>query len=224
MGEENPTIKQEQPEIASNNEWKRGRISAGQNKEGRLLQKRSEQSATKRAEDKNAYNEEEGLRKKRTNEEPAPKAAQNPYRSKRKAKPQVSCPHLEHHNADERLALSEQSFRECQAATKKTVKKNPNNMAHITAWVHHEFFYANYERPYFEENDFKELLECVGVRGGSPLPFGDFKLLQRAMGKPKLFTPAFVHEERANLEDTKDIARQYSKTKNVFRCLFRSKS
>ena len=42
------------------------------------------------------------------------------------------------------------------------------------------------------------------------------------MGRPKLFSQVFVNEERLGLEDTREIARQYSKTQNVSVYLLRS--
>lgn len=135
----------------------------------------------------------------------------------------MNCPHLEYHNPEERLALIEHLFRECQSSSRKLTRKNPNNLSHISAWVHNEFFYSNYERPYFDENDFKELLDCVDMPN-SELTHGDFRLIQKCMGKPRLFTQAYITEERLSLEDTRDIARSYSGTLNVILGLCRSAS
>ena len=72
--------------------------------------------------------------------------------------------------------------------TKRTSKKSQVSTAQqpkCYSWVEHEFFYSNYDLPYYDYNEFQEILQYVGLE---PIQkFSDYEVLKRTLGRPKLF-------------------------------------
>ena len=78
--------------------------------------------------------------------------APSSYKSKRKIKPQQPSVLFGNSNPEERLGSLESLFRECHSSSvaKKYQKKSSSSVAIQTStWLHREFFYSNFEKPYY---------------------------------------------------------------------------
>ncbi len=58
--------------------------------------------------------------------------------------------------------------------------------------IEHEYFYSNYDLPFFTQNHFQEMLNYVGLEYDQK--YIDNQRIRRAMGKPRLFTSDFINE------------------------------
>jgi hypothetical protein len=76
-------------------------------------------------------------------------------------------------------------------------------------WVEHEFFYCHVDKPYFQYNEFKDILKRAGLENVGKLSRGEWNIIRKAMGKPKRFSAKFINLEKAKLERYRNIARSF---------------
>lgn len=149
-----------------------------------------------------------------SDEEPAKKRKSDEMRpqpkSKRKVRPQEPMEVVGSSNPEERFLALEGTYRDCQnQLTKKNSKKSQATtilqpkvsdwLRQCYAWVEHEFFYSNYDLPYYDYSEFQEILQYAGLgivrsHAEQQQKFSDYATFRMALGKPRLFSHEFIQQ------------------------------
>jgi len=87
----------------------------------------------------------------------------------------------------------------------------------VKKWIKYEYFYSGIDKPYFEKNDFQEIITALEI------PFkkirrADYILIRKSIGKRRRLSQRFLSEERQRLHNYREIAREiapYIVIKNV---------
>lgn len=86
----------------------------------------------------------------------------------------------------------------------KNVLLSPN----YCKYVCHEFFYSNIDLIYFNFNEFKELIQKVGLNC-QPQKIKEWNIIRRAMGHTRRLSPNFLLQEQKKLIRFRQICREH---------------
>lgn len=94
---------------------------------------------------------------------------------------------------------------------KKLVKKGREDLLsiHYYNYVEHEYFYSHMDQPYLLYNEFREMLDKVGLKNVTKLKRNEWYIIRKAMGKPRRFSQFFIRQEIKKLNQYREIVRKY---------------
>lgn len=70
-------------------------------------------------------------------------------------------------------------------------------------WAVYEWFYADVDRPFFQQNEFQDCLNELDLAKVRKLTRLEWSHVRASMGKPRRLSPAFLNQERAKLGHTR---------------------
>jgi len=70
-------------------------------------------------------------------------------------------------------------------------------------WAVYEWFYPDVDRPYFQQNEFQDCLNELGLSKVRKLARLEWSHIRSVMGKPRRLSAAFLKQERAKLGSTR---------------------
>eukprot|EP00826_Nyctotherus_ovalis_P000867 TRINITY_DN10062_c0_g1_i1.p1 TRINITY_DN10062_c0_g1~~TRINITY_DN10062_c0_g1_i1.p1 ORF type:complete len:229 (-),score=60.99 TRINITY_DN10062_c0_g1_i1:604-1290(-) len=77
----------------------------------------------------------------------------------------------------------------------------------VKRWMRCEFFYSAIDRPYFEHDELRELIEALDI----PYPKlrrADYILIRKSIGKRRRISQHFLNKERQKLHNYREITRE----------------
>ncbi|KAL4486091.1 hypothetical protein ABPG72_004025 [Tetrahymena utriculariae] len=120
---------------------------------------------------------------------------------------------------EKRIAYIEEISKNCNGKNPKKQTKKLSSLEQINEsslqWIEHEFFYSTIDKPFFQFNEFKEMLAKVGLENIGKLTKAEWNIIRKAMGKPRRFSNEFVRGELKKLEIYRKIVREYLQTQQV---------
>lgn len=71
------------------------------------------------------------------------------------------------------------------------------------------------DQPYLLYNEFREMLDKVGLKNVTKLKRNEWYIIRKAMGKPRRFSQFFIRQEIKKLNQYREIVRKYIDDDNV---------
>jgi hypothetical protein len=68
-------------------------------------------------------------------------------------------------------------------------------------WCLHEWFYAGIDRPFFYQNDFKDILHQFQLQHVQKMTRVEWGAVRASMGRSRRLSAAFLREERNKLDE-----------------------